>query len=96
MQHKNAQSIGEAIHQFLKENRLDRRFDETHLLNAWSNVLGKAVASYTSSIFIKNKVLYVQLSSSVLRQELQMNRERIIFRLNEFVGKEVITDIVFR
>lgn len=96
MQHKNAQTIGEAIHQFLQENKLDRRLDETHLLNAWSGVLGKAVAIYTTSIFIKNRVLYVQLSSSVLRQELQMSRERIVFRLNEFVGKEVITDIIFR
>ncbi|MDD2799717.1 MAG: DUF721 domain-containing protein [Bacteroidales bacterium] len=96
MQHKNAQSIGEAINQFLKENRLDRRVDETHLLQAWGNVLGKAVSGYTTSIFIKNRVLYVQLSSSVLRQELSMSREKIVFRLNEYVGKEVITDIIFR
>ncbi|MFZ4455766.1 MAG: DUF721 domain-containing protein [Bacteroidales bacterium] len=96
MQHKNALSIGEAISQFLKENKLDKRFDETHLVSAWEAVLGKSVASYTKSLFIKNSVLYVQLNSSVLRQELQMNREKILFRLNEHVGREVISEIVFR
>lgn len=96
MQHKNAQSIGEAISQFLKENKLDRRFDETYLISAWEAVLGKSVANYTKSIFIKNRTLYVQLNSAVLRHELQMNRERIISRLNEYVGREVISEIVFR
>lgn len=96
MQHKNAQSIGEAISQFLKENRLDRRFDETTIIQAWTSVLGKSIANYTSSLYIKNRVLYVQLSSSVLRHELQMSREKIKLRLNEFVGKEVITEIIFR
>jgi hypothetical protein len=96
MQHKNAQPIGVAITQFLKENKLDGRMNETHLIQAWSSVLGNAVSNYTTSIFVKNRILHVQLSSSVLRQELQMSRERIVFRLNEFVGKEVITDIIFR
>jgi predicted nucleic acid-binding Zn ribbon protein len=96
MQHKNAQSIGEAISQFLKENKLDRRFDETHLVSAWEAVLGKSVANYTKSLFIKNRVLYAQINSSVLRHELQMNRERILLRLNEYVGREVIIEIVFR
>lgn len=96
MQRKNSQPIGEIINQFLRENHLDRKLNETHLLEAWPKILGSAVASYTTSIFIKNRVLYVQLSSSVLRHELQMSRERIVFRLNEQVGHEVITDIVFR
>lgn len=96
MQRKNSQALGEIIQQFLKENHLDKRINETQIIDAWPKVLGNAVASYTKSIFVKNQVLYVQLSSSVLRHELQMSRERIVFRLNEQVGGQVITDIIFR
>lgn len=96
MKHKNAQSIGEAIREFLAENKLDRRIDETNVIKAWTSVLGNAIAQYTSSIFIKNGVLYVQLSSAVLRHELQMSREKIRQRLNEYAGKEIIKEIIFR
>ena len=59
-------------------------------------VLGAAVNSYTKELYIKNQALYVQLNSSVLRQELMMNRKILVRRLNDYVGAQVIADIVFR
>ena len=51
---------------------------------------------YTTNLFIKNQVLYVSLSSSVIRQELMMGREMLIRNLNAQVGSQVIVNIVFR
>ena len=48
------------------------------------------------NLFIKNQVLYVSLSSSVIRQELMMGREMLIRNLNAQVGSQVIVNIVFR
>ena len=50
----------------------------------------------TTNLFIKNQVLYVSLSSSVIRQELMMGREMLIRNLNAQVGSQVIVNIVFR
>ena len=47
------------------------------------------------NLYIKNQTLYVQLSSSVLRQELMMGRELLVRSLNEKVGSQVIVNIVF-
>jgi hypothetical protein len=54
------------------------------------------VAQYTRELFVKNEVLYVFLTSSVLRNELVMCRERMMKRLNEYAGSEVIKDIMIR
>ena len=58
--------------------------------------MGQGIARYTGEVVIRNRVLYVQLRSSVLRQELYMNRKRLVQKLNEHVGAQVIENIVFR
>ena len=95
MKHKNAQSLGDIINEFLKENNWDDKFQERRIIQSWKHLLGNTVSMYTSSIFIKNKVLYVKISSSVLRGELQMCRDMLIKRINEHIGDEVITNIIF-
>ena len=45
---------------------------------------------------IKNQILYVHLTSSVLRQELMMGRDILVRNLNEKVGAQVIVNIIFR
>ena len=51
--------------------------------------MGKNAASLTSKLVIKNKVLYVYLDSSVLRNELLMMREKLISRINEMAGERL-------
>ncbi|MDP4270682.1 MAG: DUF721 domain-containing protein [Bacteroidota bacterium] len=95
MQRKNAQSLGEVIQEFLKENNWNGKFQERRIIQCWRVLLGNNVAQYTTSIFIKNKILYVKISSSVLRGELQMCREMLIKRINEHIGEQVINNIIF-
>lgn len=96
MQRKNTQSLGDAIREFLKENNIDSRLNETRAVHAWHALLGSGVSKYTQNIYIRNGILYVHLTSSVLRHELQMSRENLINMINKHLQCEVIKDIVFR
>ncbi|MCC8186337.1 MAG: DUF721 domain-containing protein [Bacteroides sp.] len=96
MKRKNAEHIGQLIQQYLRRECLETPLNEQRLLASWSEVLGPAMAAYTREIYIRNQVLYVHLSSAVLRQELMMGREMLVRSLNRKVGATVITDIVFR
>lgn len=96
MKRKNAEQIGQLIQQYLRRECLETPLNEQRLLASWSEVLGPAMAAYTREIYIRNQVLYVHLSSAVLRQELMMGREMLVRSLNRKVGATVITDIVFR
>jgi predicted nucleic acid-binding Zn ribbon protein len=51
---------------------------------------------YTKNLIIRNQVLFVELKSPVVRQELMMQREELIRKLNKETGATVITDIKFR
>ena len=93
---KNAQSIGDILKQFTKNSNLDAKIFEQKILTLWPEILGDEMASYTERIFLKNGVLYVKISSSVLRNELFMCRSKIIFALNEKLGAKAIHEIIFR
>ena len=70
--------------------------NEQRLLDAWPQILGPTIASYTQNLYIKNQTLYVHLTSAALRQELMMGREVLVRTLNQRVGATVITNIIFR
>lgn len=97
MKRRNTQSIGEAIREFLEENQAMRgKLYENRIEQAWTEVLGEMGTRYTRNIYVKNRILYVSLSSSVLRSELSMARVQLIKSLNEKAGAKVIDDIVIR
>lgn len=91
----NETSLGEAIDKILKAYRLDGKLKEIDVLSKWEEMMGKAVAIRTKNISIRNKTLYLELDSSVMRDELQYGKSVIIQRVNEVAGFQMITDIWF-
>jgi len=87
--------IAQVINEILAEYNIDSKLKEARIIASWPEVLGP-LARPTDELYIKNKVLFVNLSSSVIRSELSMMRSQLLHRLNEKAGEEVITDIVFR
>lgn len=96
MKRNDAEQIGTLIRNFLRQESLESPLNEQRLINAWPEVLGPVIASYTNGLYIKNQVLYVHLTSAALRQELMMGRELLVRNLNLHVGAQVISNIVFR
>lgn len=95
MKRIDAQSIAALLNRYLREEGLETPLNERRLIDSWPKVMGPMIARYTKELFIKNQVLYVYLSSSVLRQELSMGRQLVVRKLNAAVGANVITDVVF-
>jgi hypothetical protein len=88
--------IGEALREFIKENRLEKGMDRVNAREAWKSVMGKGVNNYTNAIELRNETLFVSLSSSVLREELSLGKSKIIVMLNEELGKDIIKKLVLR
>lgn len=95
MRKQKAEQVGTLIHQFLREEGLESPYNEYRLVEAWPEVMGQGIANLTGDLQIRNRVLYVRLKSSVLRQELMASRRQLAQRLNDYVGAQVIENIVF-
>jgi predicted nucleic acid-binding Zn ribbon protein len=92
----NEQPIGAVIKEFLETFRLEDKLNETKLIKSWEKVVGPLVAKHTKGLYIKNRILFVRIDSSALRNELLYSREKIVKDLNNEVSSEIIEDIVFK
>ena len=89
-------SISDALKEFVETNKLQTGLDKINVADAWANLMGNGVNNYTTAVKLERDTLYVQLSSSVLREELSYGKEKIISMLNEALGKEIVKKLILR
>ncbi len=89
-------SLSDVLKEFVSTNKLQEGLDRVEIKDAWKNLMGNGVNSYTTSVQLKRDTLYVELSSSVLREELSYGKKKIIAMLNEALGKELIKSLVLK
>ena len=92
---RDVKNIKDLVMQNLRENGLETPLLQKRLVDAWPEVAGPSVARFTREVSIYNQVLYVKLSSPVLRTELSMRRQTFIDKLNHIVGARIFTDVRF-
>jgi len=96
MRKSNTQKLGDIIADCLRELRIEQKLKEVHVVSQWESMMGKTVAVRTDRIYIRNRTLYIHVTSSVLKTELLMMRQEIIDKLNENAGEKVVEQIVIR
>ena len=79
----NDKSLKDAIEQMMQVYKIKRRFDETGVIAAWPDLVGKSVANRTKELFIHDKKLFLRIESSVIKNELIIMREQILNKINE-------------
>jgi hypothetical protein len=90
------QSIQDVLKNFISHNKLQNGIDKVEVKEIWFQLMGNGVSNYTEEVELKKDVLYVKLSSSVLREELMFGRDKIIKMINAEIGKEVVKSLVLR
>lgn len=94
MRRNKTLTLKEVLNDLINEYRIGPKLREASVINIWSEVTGKAISARTSKIYIRDGVLHVYLTSSVVKSELMMLREALRDRLNKDAGEEVVREIV--
>lgn len=89
-------AISDVLKEFIQANKLQGGMDTINVRDAWKNLMGNGVNTYTREIMLKGSTLYVELTSAVLREELSFGRDKIIKMINEEIGREVVKDVILR
>jgi hypothetical protein len=88
-------TLSEVLGQFIEVNRLQAGMNQVNIKDAWFEVMGNGVKSYTKDVVLRGSKLYVSLTSSVLREELSHGRQKIIEMLNEHMRADVVKQLNF-
>lgn len=96
MKRQDAQPVRAFMDAYFEAMGLKEQINQARVKLQWKTTMGPVITRKTTQLSIKNKVLYVSLSSPALRKELLYQREKLVAMLNQSVGDTVIEDIVFQ
>jgi hypothetical protein len=97
MRRRETFKINDVLRLYWKDNpEMYHQMMEARILRLWGEVLGTYVSNCTSNIYIKNRILFVTMTSSIVRSELVSMRKRLVVKLNDQAGSDVIEDIVIK
>ena len=84
-------AIEEAIH----STGIKSALSQEAAVVLWGSIVGKAVSSVTKAERVESGVLIVKVETAVWRQELHMQKEEIINKVNKKIGTRAIREIRF-
>jgi hypothetical protein len=88
--------IGDALKGFLSKSNLKNGVRAVQIETVWEEIMGKTIARYTEKLQIINHTLFIQTSVGPLKQEIVYQKNKIIQRVNEVFGEQVIREIVVK
>lgn len=83
---KDAQGMQELVAQYIREMKLTSGFNRQRIFEAWDAVSG--ASRYTIDRFFRDGMLYVTISSSVVRNQLYFQRDVLIQKMNEHLDND--------
>ncbi len=93
----NLIKLGDAIDKLFKQEKLDVKMSRFAVKNAWSEIAGDMVAKHTTQIYFDDKKnVFVQLDSSVLKNEISYQRQLLIEKINKFCGYELVNNLIVK
>ena len=90
----NNTEIKDLVNIFLKKNKLERGLLDLEVKKVWHELMENGVSNYTSDVSLKNKTLYIKLTSPALKEELSYGKEKLIKLINERFEKTIVEKIV--
>ncbi len=88
--------IGTVLQDLIAKLGIGRKLDEARAIEAWAELAGPAIIAVTDSVWLRSGTLFVKVTSPTWRHELHLQRVEWRDRINEYVGTDVVREIVFR
>lgn len=92
---ESAIHISQAIQDLLKSQHLKPKFDEANVVASWERLVGKAISRRTKRVYVRNTVLFVELQSPSMKQDLGYHKAHMLELFQKEFGDGVVTQIVF-
>jgi predicted nucleic acid-binding Zn ribbon protein len=86
--------VGPLVQRLLRQLGLERQLEEYRAVEAWSEVVGPAIAAQARAVAVRDGVLFVDVVSNVWMQELGLLRDSIAERLNAHLGAPLVRKVV--
>lgn len=95
MKENDFKLLGNFLQESLKDFGIEKKLEETKVLQAWNALFGVSMEKYMNKVFVKNRILFVEITSSILKQNLLYQKDLLIEKINQHIGGDLLLDIHF-
>lgn len=88
-------SLKELLAEFIQANNLDREVKKHTIEDTWRQEMGKAITKNTTVTYFEKGTLTVKAKTPVWRNELSLQKQEIINKINTKLNKDKVKDIRF-
>ena len=87
-------NISKVLEDVISQKHFKVGIDNLRVQEAWVKTMGDSIQKYTYSVKFKKGILYIKLKSSVLKEELIFEKNKVITLINKELGKEYVKELV--
>lgn len=89
-------TLEEAINLLISNKKINKGLTQSVIKQKWEEIMGSAIATHTTGIYLNGSTLYVYFNSSIIKNEMVYNKDKAIELINEALGYDAITELVIR
>ena len=86
--------ISKVLEDVISQKHFRVGIDNLRVQEAWVKTMGENIQKYTYNVKFKKGTLYIKLKSSVLKEELIFEKNKVIKLINQELGKEYVKELV--
>lgn len=97
MRKKNSRPllVGDILQETLKRRNIPIDCRDQEIVTGWEKTVGPVIFQQTRPEKIRNKTLYLKVSTPIWMQQLQFMKTELIEKVNTALGKEAVNNIFF-
>ena len=88
--------VGDLLNEFFNQPYIASKIAEGRLPEVWVEVVGGHVAQLTESVKLENHVMYVRITSSVVRHEIFLRRDALAEEINRRLGMKLVNVLIVK
>lgn len=88
--------MGDLLKEFFERPYIASKVAEGKLPDTWREIVGDQIADMTTTLTLKNHVLYAHIESSVMRSELFYQREALKDEINRRSKVKLVNVVIIK
>jgi len=89
-------NISKVLEDVISQKHFKVGIDNIKVQEAWVKTMGENIQKYTYNVEFKNGKMYIKLKSSVLKEELIFEKNKVIKLINQELGKEYVKELILK
>lgn len=94
MKQRQPKDISQILDDMRQKGALTEAADLVRIKESWAEITGELYAKYSRPASLKKGELTISFDNSVWKSEFYLNREKIIGKINEFMGFIAVKSVV--